>query len=437
MNSTPAQCAGNLRVIRRHSAERADNGFDQLTTATPVAGRPPACGTGSSETLAYDALGRKGQASDASGTFWTHYDGTGTAPVFQEQQNAAQLTVYEPDASGVATAVTLQWVATQYLEGDGQGSVGYLTVASQNPQCALYYDPYGAGLWSQSQTNACETGSEYSQLGYQFAGRTPQTGQYSFGARLYDPTKAAFLTPDAYHPGSTTADVSVGTDPLTEDRYAYVNGDPLNLVDPNGHRACADDACYVYAVVHPGVVTQHSAITGQFKSFANEEQAFHRNAAIDRYIAAVYQYIQHLSSAQHSADREMSREDALQLHACGQDLPCVADVHRADFLPTACPDLLNCIGDAIANHKMDIFLTAVTALVEVVPGVGEAADAALYTQYASEARDAAGLAADSAAADSSALDEAGATCGGLSFSADTRVLLANGSTLAISKLWMR
>jgi RHS repeat-associated protein len=214
------------------------NGFDQVTSATPTAGRPALC-TGASESYAYDALGRQGEVSSAAASYWTHYDGTIAAPIFQEQLGASHLTVYEPDASGAATAVTLAWVATQYLAPDGQGNVGYLTNNFQNPQCSLYYDLYGAGLWTQSATNPCQIGSEYSTLGYHLASRAPQTGQYSFGARQYDPAKAAFLTPDAYHPGSTTNDVWVGTDPLTEDRYAYVNGDPINLVDPNGHAACA------------------------------------------------------------------------------------------------------------------------------------------------------------------------------------------------------
>ncbi len=220
--------------------------FDQVTAATPIAGRPAGCGTTTSQATAYDALGRAGQLTDAQGSFWLHYQGTSSTPVYEEQNGSAS-TIYQPDARGIATAATLDAVSTHYLENDGQGNVGYVTSNSQSPQCALYYDPYGSPVWAQSATNPCQVGSEIGKLGYQFARRAPETGHYSFGERTYDPAKGVFLTPDAYAPGSTSQDLSIATDPLTSNRYAYVNADPVNLRDPNGHNPCAyeDGGCTV------------------------------------------------------------------------------------------------------------------------------------------------------------------------------------------------
>ena len=90
----------------------------------------------------------------------------------------------------------------------------------------------------KSSTNPCNTGSTPSDIFYRGARRDAATGQYQFGERTYDPNKASFLTPDAYRAGPSTANLRVSADPLTANRYSYVNGDPVNLVDPTGHTPC-------------------------------------------------------------------------------------------------------------------------------------------------------------------------------------------------------
>jgi RHS repeat-associated protein len=61
------------------------------------------------------------------------------------------------------------------------------------------------------------------------------TGDYQFGVRTYDPSTGSFLQPDTYLGSQPGTQGSVVTDPLTRNRYVYVNGDPLNLIDPSGH----------------------------------------------------------------------------------------------------------------------------------------------------------------------------------------------------------
>jgi len=71
---------------------------------------------------------------------------------------------------------------------------------------------------------------------YQYTGQLSQmeqVGLYHYGARWFDPAGAHFTQADTLIPG-------VGN-PLSWDRYAYVNDNPINYTDPTGHmQVCAD-----------------------------------------------------------------------------------------------------------------------------------------------------------------------------------------------------
>src|SRR5258708_25264908 len=101
--------------------------------------------------------------------------------------------------------------------------------------CTVRFDAFGTPLTPQSATNPCNTGSTANDFFYRGGRRDAASGDYQFGARTYDPGKADFLTPDKFLRSSPSKDLSVGTDPLTENRYNYVNGDPVNFDDPTGH----------------------------------------------------------------------------------------------------------------------------------------------------------------------------------------------------------
>lgn len=153
-------------------------------------------------------------------------------------QDGTALAVGNDVASGASTG-TGNGSVEQYVSDDGNGNVGTVTNLTGALACANRFDPYGNTEPGTGCTTATTTGYEGS-LTYQ-TNRVDATGDYQDGMRTYEPTLGAFTSPDTYGPGDGSADLSVGIDPLTADTYNYVNGDPVNFDDPNGHELMAAD----------------------------------------------------------------------------------------------------------------------------------------------------------------------------------------------------
>jgi len=102
---------------------------------------------------------------------------------------------------------------TLFYHHDQLGSTRLLTDANSVVQATYTYSPYG--------TTTSSTGTVTNPL--QFAGQylDATAGLYGMGARWYDPTTAQWLTRD---PAIA----------LTLSPYGYVEGSPLNGVDPSG-----------------------------------------------------------------------------------------------------------------------------------------------------------------------------------------------------------
>ncbi len=243
----------------------AYDGFNRMTSATAItSNRPTLCGTAptTNPTYTYDALDRQLTHTDTNGYWWTHYATMGAeVGLLQKGQEGANHTIGSGELDtqmvngpdGVATQVLdLESPYTsQWLSDNGQGSLGVVTTSnSGNSTCLLQYDLYGSNIAPSSSSNPCiDGGSQLTELAYRFSQRDGSTGDYQFGKRTYDPSKSAFTAPDAYTPGNTATDLSIGVDPITQDVYSYVNGDPVNRIDPTGHRyttGCEDGggACY-------------------------------------------------------------------------------------------------------------------------------------------------------------------------------------------------
>ena len=103
-----------------------------------------------------------------------------------------------------------------------RGDVVRLTDAAGNVAASYSYDPWGNALSVSENSAVAKQPLRYASYVFD-----TETGLYYLQARYYDPATARFISRDALT-GSMT-------DPLSQNAYAYANGDPVNNVDPDGN----------------------------------------------------------------------------------------------------------------------------------------------------------------------------------------------------------
>jgi RHS repeat-associated protein len=217
------------------------DGYDRLLRATTVS--DVNC---SSPTIsyAYEGLDRQRAHSEGSGTTFMEYDGLSStmSSEFVSGSPGGSGNIYalagsRRTAVGSYASGGVQSSTINYLADDGRGNIATAVTNGGAMACTARFDPWGVPLSPLSSSNPCNTGSTINTGFYTGSRRDSITGDYQFGVRTYDPSTGSFLQPDTYFGSQPGAHGSVVTDPLTRNRYVYVNGDPLNLIDPGGHDA--------------------------------------------------------------------------------------------------------------------------------------------------------------------------------------------------------
>ena len=220
------------------------DGYDRLfraTTVTDIGCNSPTI------SYAYEGLDRQRAHSEGSGTTFIEYDGL-SSTISEEYLSGGPSgagTVYalagsRRTAVGTYASGGVQASSINYLADDGMGNISTAVTTGGSMACTAWSDAWGVPMSPLSSSNPCNTGSTLDTSFYTGSRRDQITGDYQFGVRTYDPNTGSFLEPDTYLGSQPGSEGSVVSDPLTMNRYVYVNGDPLNLIDPSGHMAIAD-----------------------------------------------------------------------------------------------------------------------------------------------------------------------------------------------------
>lgn len=201
--------------------------------------------------LSYDNVGQlsnwQDKPSSPSSSAAFLYDGSGQRVAKQTMQGGVTTTtVYVGKVEEVATTGTNVTTTTNYYaNGDRiatalNGAMSYIGrdllgshMIALSPNGTVIgqtlYAPYGAARYT--------SGSMPGEHGFTGQIQDVLIGLDYYGARYYDALAAQFASADTLLQGD-------GADILGLSRYAYVKGNPVSKIDPDGHMGlCQDDSC--------------------------------------------------------------------------------------------------------------------------------------------------------------------------------------------------
>ncbi|MBC2907009.1 DNRLRE domain-containing protein [Streptomyces cupreus] len=125
-----------------------------------------------------------------------------------------------------------------YYGYNSHTDVETLTDSNGNTKATYGYTAYGSDDESEytgiDKPNAADPTKEaYNAYRYNAKRWDAQSGTYDMGFRDYNPGLNRFTTRDMYN--GALADMGLGTDPFTGNRYAFTGGNPSSRVEYDGH----------------------------------------------------------------------------------------------------------------------------------------------------------------------------------------------------------
>ncbi|TCM48856.1 DNRLRE domain-containing protein [Kribbella sp. VKM Ac-2568] len=230
-----SQVSAGGKVIERNTYD----GYDRIIKHRQLQDD----GTTKTTDTSFDALDRT--SSKVEGTKTTNYSYLGLSGEVLSEEVAGQVTAsyqYSPWGSRLSQVKFKTDGTTEdsYYGYNPHSDVETLTSEGGDTRSTYGYTAYGKNdddrFTGADKPEAQNPGKEPYNV-YRFnAKRWDQSSEsYDMGFRDYSPGLNRFLTRDAYT--GATADLNLGTDPWTSNRYAFAGGNPITGVEIDGHYA--------------------------------------------------------------------------------------------------------------------------------------------------------------------------------------------------------
>ncbi|MFG3697675.1 polymorphic toxin-type HINT domain-containing protein [Micromonospora sp. NPDC047620] len=199
---------------------------------------------GEDQTLVWDAEGNLESATDAAGKKTSFfYDVDGSRMLRKEPDST---TLYLPGMEIRLNHTTRATDATRYYTLPGGGTIvrklnGLYYVASDHHGTGQATVDEGGAITHRRSTPFGESrgsqpapGQWPTEKGFVNGNIDSTTGLVNIGAREYDMIAGRFISVDP---------IIDNGDPQQMNGYAYANNNPISFSDPDGLKACSDDAC--------------------------------------------------------------------------------------------------------------------------------------------------------------------------------------------------
>ncbi|MFI0977155.1 DNRLRE domain-containing protein [Streptomyces sp. NPDC021093] len=225
------------KVIEKNTYD----GFDHVVKHD----KADAAGTLKSTTYAFDPLDRT--TSKTEGGTKTEYNYLGMSSEVLTEEVATKLTAsyqYSPWGERLSQVKHAADGKTDesYYGYNSHTDVETLTGNDGNAKATYGYTAYGSddtsdftGIDKPSATNP--TKDAYNPYRFNSKRWDSASGTYDMGFRDYSPGLNRFTSRDMYN--GALADMGLGTDPMTGNRYAFAGGNPASFAELDGHAPCA------------------------------------------------------------------------------------------------------------------------------------------------------------------------------------------------------